>query len=446
MGRQLWQRLGAPLHNERGAVLILTIFVVALVTILVLEYHYDAAVEIELAENYANDVRAYQLAMSGLQFAKAVLANDTNEYDAPNELWHNLETFGCIAPNDLLTIAKTFIESQLKLGEDHPEESPVSESAPQACVTLKIVDENRKLPINRILDTAEIETHWSGIATQLLRVLWDGEDSRDLPEDAIGAVMDWIDTGDGSTRAGGVSGENDYYQTLDPPYKTTGRKIEVPGELRLIRFFTCERLAKLFDGVECAQIPNMDLGTNLYFSTFDYDRININTAPPNLILAMTNNSETCLEEIETKRSPADDLSQLLAEPFKTTAEMNELICLKDPVTDLPELQTKVRAPNSPAIEPYSPDDLLGTSSTYFRVESQAVLDGQVNKKVVAVFYRNPGNVAGNPGDRQGGNQEDNQRDRQRDRQGGNQGEPQAINQGSQEDNQERLKLVYFKVE
>ena len=120
MLKPLWRR--PALDNDRGAVLILTLFVVALVTIIVLEYHYDAIVETELAANHANDAKAYYLAMSGLNFARAVLANDTNDYDASNELWHNLESFGCIAPSDLLTIAQTFIESQVKLGDDTPDE------------------------------------------------------------------------------------------------------------------------------------------------------------------------------------------------------------------------------------------------------------------------------------------------------------------------------------
>ncbi len=393
------QRLSAPLRNDQGAVLVITIFVVALVTILVLEYHYDAAVEIELAENHANDAKAYQLAIAGLNFARAVLANDTNEYDASNELWYNLEAFGCIAPNELLTLAKTFIESQVKLGEDSPDEqSSASEATTQACVALKIVDENRKLPLNNILDESEIETHWSGIATELLNAVWDGEESRDLPEDAIGAVMDWIDRSEGNTRAGGVGGEDDYYQTLEPPYKTPGRKMEVPGELRLIRFFTCERLAKFFNDVECAQLPNLDLGTNLYFSTFDHQQVNINTAHPSLLLAMTNNNETCLEDIETKRSPADDQPQLLAEPFKTTADMDNLECLKDPINDLPELQTKVRTANAPDPQPYVALDSLAVTSSYFRVESHALIDGQANKKVVAVFYREPPGAAGSQAD------------------------------------------------
>jgi type II secretory pathway component PulK len=430
MGRQLWQRIGAPLHNDRGAVLVITIFVVALVTILVLEYHYDAAVEIELAENHANDVKAYYLAMAGLNFAQAVLANDTNEYDAPNELWYNLEAFGCIAPNELLTIAKTYIESQVKLGDDTPEEPSASEPASQACVALKIVDEDRKLPINHILDESELETPWAGIATQLLQTLWDGEESRDLPEDAVGAVMDWIDHSEGSTRGGGVGGEDDYYQTLDPPYKTPGRKIEVPGELRMIRFFTCERLARLFDNLECAQIPDVDLGANLYFSTFDHERININTAHVNLLLAMTNNSETCLEDIEMQRHPADDQSQLFAGLFKTEEAVKQLNCLDGPA-DLPHIQTQVSSANASAND-YTPAESFSVSSTYFRVESQAVIEGQINKKVVAVFYREPGSASGDRGGSASGDRG---------------GSVSSDQEGSGErPKTERLKMVYFKIE
>ena len=243
--------------------------------------------------------------------------------------------------------------------------------------------------------------------------------------------MDWIDKGEGSTRGGGVGGEDDYYQTLDPAYKTPGRKIETPGELRLIRFFTCERLAKLFDGVECDQIPNIDMGTNLYFSPFDFERININTAHPALLMAMTNDNELCLEDIETQRNPLDDQPQFLAEPFKNQQEVGNLACLQDGVIDLPELQTKVRSPNAPAPDPYKPDDYLGTVSTYFRVESQAVIDGQLTKRVVAVFQREAAGAARNQRNNQRGNQRTNTR---------------IAAASAQANTGERLKMVYFKIE
>ncbi len=444
---QLGQHVGAPLGNNRGAVLVITLFVDALVTILILEYHYDAAVEIELADNHANDAKAYALAMSGLSVAQAILAKDTNDYDGNDELWYRLDDFirksfgGCISPNDLLTLGdkyEAYLES-LTSREDTPEEAPPSGPAPPACLTLKIVDENRKLPINLILeDQTEVETHWAGIAALLLRALWSEEEGRDLPEDAIGAVMDWIDRSEGSVRGGDVGGEDDYYQTLDPPYKTPGRKLEVPGELRMIRWFTSEeepkyqRLAKLFDGLESNDIPYTDLGTNLYFSTFGHDQVNINTVHPGLLLAMTNNSDTCfsqiLEEID-RRKPSEDEEP---EPFKTPNDVDAITCLTDaiPVTDLPEIQLLQRDANPGGGGPdYTPDELLAITSTYFRVESQAIIDGVINKKVIAVFHREPGGGAGSQGGRSG-------------RQGGSQGGG-AGRQGGSND---PPKMVYFKIE
>ena len=69
--------------QEQGLALVLTLFVVALVTVLVLEYHFDAAVELDLAMNYANDVQAYHLALAGVRFAQALLQRDDPKVDGP---------------------------------------------------------------------------------------------------------------------------------------------------------------------------------------------------------------------------------------------------------------------------------------------------------------------------------------------------------------------------
>src|SRR5215510_7332410 len=73
--------------QEQGLALVLTLFVVALVTVLVLEYHFDASVEIDLAMNYANDVQAYHLALAGVRFAQALLQWDDPAADGPDDAW-----------------------------------------------------------------------------------------------------------------------------------------------------------------------------------------------------------------------------------------------------------------------------------------------------------------------------------------------------------------------
>jgi hypothetical protein len=66
--------------------LVITLFVVALVTVLVLEYYFDASVELDMAANYASDAQAYSLALSGVNMAQALLLRDDREVDGPEDL------------------------------------------------------------------------------------------------------------------------------------------------------------------------------------------------------------------------------------------------------------------------------------------------------------------------------------------------------------------------
>ena len=84
----------------------MTLFVVALVTILVLEYHFDASVEMDLAANYAGDVQAYHLAMAGVRFAQALLQRDNPKADGPDDSWYKLGLVpACFSPQQLIELA-----------------------------------------------------------------------------------------------------------------------------------------------------------------------------------------------------------------------------------------------------------------------------------------------------------------------------------------------------
>ena len=96
------------LGNEQGLALVITLFVVALVAVLVLEYHFDASVELDLAANYANDVQAYHLALAGVHFAQALLQQDNSKSDGPESKWYQLGLVpACFAPQQLLALAAT---------------------------------------------------------------------------------------------------------------------------------------------------------------------------------------------------------------------------------------------------------------------------------------------------------------------------------------------------
>ena len=140
----------------------MTLFVVALVTILVLEYHFDASVEIDLAMNYANDVQAYHLALAGVRFAQALLQQAPKDTNGLEDTWYKFGLVpACFSPQQLLELATT------GLGEGMPTEGRDAKTALSqraadhrvedmgeggaGCVSLRITDENSKLPINALM-------------------------------------------------------------------------------------------------------------------------------------------------------------------------------------------------------------------------------------------------------------------------------------------------------
>src|SRR5262249_27800409 len=157
-------RPGARRHRgqEQGLALVMTLFVVALVTVLVLEYHFDASVEIDLAMNYASDVQAYHLALAGVRFAQALLQQAPKDTNGPEDTWYKLGLVpACFSPQQLLELATG------GLGDGLPTEwrdatmalsqrvaDPRVEEIGQGgagCVSLRITDENSKLPINALM-------------------------------------------------------------------------------------------------------------------------------------------------------------------------------------------------------------------------------------------------------------------------------------------------------
>ena len=92
--------------DERGVALVLTLFIVALVSVLVLEYHFEAAVELDLAHNYGSDVQAYHVALSGMRLAQELLAYDDSEADGPQDAWHRIGLVpACMPPQAFLELA-----------------------------------------------------------------------------------------------------------------------------------------------------------------------------------------------------------------------------------------------------------------------------------------------------------------------------------------------------
>ncbi|GIX49735.1 MAG: type II secretion system protein K [Candidatus Tectimicrobiota bacterium] len=350
----------ATLGSERGVALIVTLFVVALVTVLVVDYHFEAAVELELAANYAADVQAYHLALAGVQVARVLLQQDDAAVDGPHDLWYTLgQAPVCLPPEQLLAMAEQ-AETALPAAE--------AESGETRCLRLRIGDEAGKLPLNALVppptpENAPPNADW-------LRIFEAFFASFGLEPEKLEALLDWLDADDVPRLAGA---ESSYYGGLEPPYAARNGPMHTAGELRLVRGFDAETLAKLFPGLPPQALADLDLDRNAYLTPYGgagEAKVNLNTALPEVLQALFGG---LLEGM----AAADELVQeVLARRQEASLESLGVL---DPLLPDGTVRTRLR-------------QVADVKGSYFRVEATGEV-GAIRKRVVAVLKREGGAVS-----------------------------------------------------
>jgi general secretion pathway protein K len=168
----------------------------------------------------------------------------------------------------------------------------------------------------------------------------------DLESEDVGnildAIKDWIDPDSEVTKFGA---ENAYYQALEKPYACKNGPLAFPEELLLIRGITKE----LFYGT------NESRGISSYITTYGEGRININTADPFVLRALSEHMDQELVDdlLSYRENEDNDLSQVGW--YKSIPGMSSV----------------------------SIDDLIATSSTYFEIVSDGFQNAM--RKRVAGF-------------------------------------------------------------
>jgi type II secretory pathway component PulK len=80
------------MRNERGIALVITLLVVALLTIIVVEFTYSAEIDAHMARNALNALQASMLARSGVNLGEAFLLHDDDpQVDSYTEDWGNID-------------------------------------------------------------------------------------------------------------------------------------------------------------------------------------------------------------------------------------------------------------------------------------------------------------------------------------------------------------------
>jgi general secretion pathway protein K len=185
-------KLNNLIKDQKGMALLLTILISVVLTTVVIEYNYDANINIDIAENYKNKLKADYLAKSGIRFARFYLSSGAE----------NL------------------------LGDEIDEVKPLLHGKPiplgSGVITIKLEGEDGRININKLVESQEVKDMFINLL-----------DNLDIDYTVYYSLVDWIDTDDEVFEDNGA--EDDYYQELSTPYPCKNAPLDSIDELRLIK-------------------------------------------------------------------------------------------------------------------------------------------------------------------------------------------------------------------
>lgn len=293
-------------RRRDGIALIIVMISVVSLSILAGGFAYSMRVETRLAINSNNDTQMEWLGRSGVELAKWVLGQQLmtpNEpFDALNQVWAGGPGSPAISNSPLAGFS-------LK-------DAPVGGGG----VSIEITDLERKININTASEPV--------LQSVLLGIGVDAGAHNAL----VSAIRDWIDPDDLELPEGA---ETAYYETLDPPYSAKNGPLDDLSELLFIRGVT----PGLYFGLEREEQPAGRLGfgnrdqlgflapsagvaLTEIFTPLSAGRVNINTAPAQVLQVMPFMDERAAAEIIRLRAGPDGAEGTEDDiPFRNVGEL-----------------------------------------------------------------------------------------------------------------------------
>ena len=284
-------KLQSSTHQQSGIALIIVMIAVVSLTILAGGFAYSMKVETRLAMNSNNDAEMEWLGRSGVELAKYVLGLQSSvpgePYDSLNQIWAGGPGTMAISNSPLASVSM----KDVPLGN--------------GTITIdRIVDLERKININTASENL-LEQVLVGVGADAGNHLA-----------IVGSIRDWIDTDNAQHPEGA---EEDFYQTMEPPYFPKNGPMDDLSELLLVRGMTPE----LYWGGEIAErqpsrmgygsgrelglqdSPSLGVGLVELFTPLSSGRVNINTAPISVLQVLPLMDERIAAEIVRLRSGPD---------------------------------------------------------------------------------------------------------------------------------------------
>lgn len=244
-------------HTQRGVALVMVLLIVAMATTLAVFMAQQQSFWQREMENGRDRAQARRIAEAGIDWARAILADDaaTSQFDHGKEMW------------------------AMKLPA-----IPVDGGEVQGT----IIDQQGLFNLNNLVRNGALSAPDLARFQRLLAALG-------LPQELGSTLVDWLDA-NSETSANGA--EDEYYLNLAKPYRCANRPLSDIGELAWVRGFDASSIKRLQPFVSV--LP--ESGT----------AVNVNFAPPEVLVSVLPGL--------TLQDARQMTLQIRSSPFKTMAE------------------------------------------------------------------------------------------------------------------------------
>jgi type II secretory pathway component PulK len=284
-------------YRRRGVVLLSVLIVVVLLSLAAYQYSELMMAEYRASDSFTRQIQARALADSGIHYAAALLSNpdtftntlNSNPYDNPN-------VFQSLAVNG------TFPRGQGRfniLALQAPDD-PSFQGQP---TRFGVTDEAGKINLNALLMIDSTGT----VGHDMLMKL------PNMTEDVANSILDWLDSSTTTARTNGA--KDDYYGSLDPPYRCKNGPLDTLDELLLVKGVTPQLLYGndrnrngVLDPDEDDGSGQVDLGWSAYLTVYSREP-NVDSQG-NARIYLNNQDLNTLQQ-QLSSAVGDDLAQFI---------------------------------------------------------------------------------------------------------------------------------------
>ena len=275
--------------NARGgSALIVVMWVLLILALLVSSMVYDMHIEATLTAYQRNRTQAQQFAKAGIEYARYLL-------------WKS---------------AKIQPAAGMANGED-PDVFLMAARLQKGMAVTNYVhefDENKKFTVTLIPEQAFRNINRLNKDTEWPLLLQQAGIAEDLYPELLDCVMDWIDAND-TTRVNGAESDDAFY--VDRGYPTKNALLDSVEELLMIKGWT---KSMVFGGPAPRDGDPPLTGVAPLATVWGDGRINVNSAPREVLLTLPTVDETVADDIIAQRTP-EGTEGTIDEGYRNTSEI-----------------------------------------------------------------------------------------------------------------------------